>query len=138
MKIKYSLLLLIAASLLGAQCNKEVTGCTDANAFNYDADADLNCCCEYEVTFDPEGTGNLYLITWINESGTSSTLNNQNNTWTASYVVTVGASVSLSVTNLNPDSTTTGVANIWKGSVLFKTATVTGTGETATASGIIN
>jgi hypothetical protein len=138
MKTKYSLFLLIAASLLLIQCKKDVTDCTDPNAFNYNADADINCCCEYLMTFDPEGTSNEYQVTWLNEAGTESTLSNMDNTWGASYVVTLGATVSFSVTNLNTDSTTTAVANIWKGDVLFKTATVTGTGETASVSGIVN
>ena len=138
MKTKYSLFLLIAASLLLIQCKKDVTDCTDTNASNYNADADINCCCEYLITFDAEGTGNEYQVTWLNVSGTESTLSNMDNTWSASYVVTLGATVSFSVTNLNTDTATTAVANIWKGDVLFKTATVTGNGETATVSGIVN
>lgn len=138
MKTKYSLFLLIAASLLLIQCKKDVTDCTDTNASNYNADADINCCCEYLITFDAEGTGNQYQVTWLNESGTESTLSPMNNTWGASYVVTLGTTVSFSVTNLNTDSTTTAIANIWKGDVIFRTATVTGTGETATVSGIVN
>ena len=89
------------------------------------------------MTFDPEGTGNLYSVTWLNEAGTNTTLVNMDNTWEASYVVTIGSTVSFSVTNLNSDTTTTAVANIWKGDLLFKTATVTGTGETASVSGIV-
>ncbi|HIA06322.1 MAG TPA: hypothetical protein EYN71_06435 [Flavobacteriales bacterium] len=138
MKTKYSLFLLIAASLLLIQCKKDVTDCTDTNASNYNADADINCCCEYLITFDAEGTGNEYQVTWLNESGTESTLSPMTNTWGAYYVVPLGTMVSFSVTNLNTDSTTTAIANIWKGDVIFRTATVTGTGETATVSGIVN
>ena len=90
------------------------------------------------MTFDAEGTGNQYQVTWLNEAGTVSTLSNMDNTWVASYVVTLGATVSFSVTNLNTDSTTTAIANIWKGDALFKTTTVTGTGKTASVSGIVN
>jgi len=137
MKMRYSLLLLIATSLLLVQCKKDVTDCKDPNAFNYNEDATISCCCEYLITFDPEGTGNLYSVTWLDESGSNATLVNMSNTWEASYVVTLGSSVSFSVTNLNTDTTTTAIANIWKGTELFKTATVTGTGETASVSGIV-
>ena len=138
MKIKYVILLFIAASLLFVQCKKEITGCTDSNAFNYDADADINCCCEYLITFDPEGTGNLYNLTWTDVSGGTTSLGNQGNVWEATYVATPGQSVAFTVTNMNPDSTTTAVANIWKGDKIFKTATVTGTGNKASVSGILN
>jgi len=90
------------------------------------------------MTFDPEGTGDNYSVTWLNESGTNTTLVGMTNSWEASYVVTLGSAVSFSVTNLNTDTMTTAIANIWKGEVIFKTATVTGTGETATVSGIVN
>jgi len=138
MKTKYSLFLLIAASLLFVQCKKTVTDCTNSNAFNYNPDATINCCCEYLMTFDPEGTGDNYSVTWLNESGTNTTLVGMTNSWEASYVVTLGSAVSFSVTNLNTDTMTTAIANIWKGEVIFKTATVTGTGETTTVSGIVN
>ena len=138
MKIKYAPLLFIAASLLFVQCKKEITGCTDSNAFNYDADADINCCCEYLITFDPEGTGNLYNLTWTDISGGTSSLGNQGNVWETTYVATPGQSLAFTVMNMNPDSTTTAVANIWKGDKIFKTATVTGTGNTASVSGILN
>ena len=138
MKIKYATLLFIAAALLFVQCKKEIAGCTDSNAFNYDADADINCCCEYLITFDPEGTGNLYNLTWTDVSGGTSSLGNQGNVWEVTYVATPGQSVAFTVTNMNPDSTTTAVANIWKGDKIFKTATVTGTGNKASVSGILN
>ena len=139
MKTKYSLLVLLAVSLLVIQCKKaSITDCTDPNAFNYNPDAEINCCCEYEIRFDPEGTGGNYEVTWTNEAGGISTLSGMSNTWEVSYVVPISTSVSFSVTNLNTDTTTTAVANIWQGDVIFKTATVTGTGEIATVSGVIN
>ena len=139
MKIKYlTILLVISASSLLVQCKKDAPGCTDSNAFNFDADADINCCCEYLITYDPEGTGNQYTVTWKDETGAKPSLGNQSNIWEYNFVATLGSSVSFSVTNLSLDSTSTAVANIWKGDVLFKTATVTGTGQTASVSGIVN
>ena len=142
MKTTCSTLLLLAVSLLFVQCSKkDVTDCNDSNAFNYNEEATINCCCEYEVIFDPEGTANFYKVTWTNEAGGTSFLSGQSNIWTASYVVTLGASVSFSVTNLDTSSTSstsTAIANIWKGTELFKTATAIGANQTATASGIIN
>ena len=138
MKIKYPLLLLIIASLLLVECKKEVAGCTDSNAFNYDPDADLKCCCEYTIQFDPEGTGGPFDVSYTNESGSTTVLTNVPGTWLVEYVVTIGASYNFTVTNKSTDSSTTAIANVWKGSTLLKTDAATGTGATASVSGIVN
>ena len=43
-------ILLLVAVLTFSQCKKEISGCTDPNATNYNYEANQNCCCSYSGT----------------------------------------------------------------------------------------